>query len=85
MNYQGILEQIHQDLQPYLGTGRVADYIPELANVPANSFGMAIVRIFGPHTTNQFSATCHLIRSSLDGGSVCPASLATSFTRPIRQ
>ena len=43
MNYQGILEQIHHDLQPYLGTGRVADYIPELARVPANSFGMAIV------------------------------------------
>jgi glutaminase len=43
MNYQGILEQIHQDLQPYLGTGRVADYIPELAKIPADSFGMAIV------------------------------------------
>jgi glutaminase len=47
MNYQGILEQIHRDLQPYLGTGRVADYIPELAKVPANSFGMAIVTTAG--------------------------------------
>src|SRR5258708_16834197 len=43
MNYASILEQIHRDLQPYLGTGKVADYIPELAKVPANSFGMAIV------------------------------------------
>ncbi|MFM0080590.1 glutaminase [Paraburkholderia sediminicola] len=43
MNYASILEQIHHDLQPYLGTGKVADYIPELAKVPANSFGMAIV------------------------------------------
>ncbi|MDE1181619.1 glutaminase [Paraburkholderia sp.] len=43
MNYAQILDQIHRDLQPYLGTGRVADYIPELANVPADSFGMAIV------------------------------------------
>jgi glutaminase len=47
MNYQGILEQIHHDLQPYLGTGRVADYIPELAKVPADSFGMAIVTTTG--------------------------------------
>ena len=47
MNYHGILEEIRRDLQPYLGTGRVADYIPELANVPAHSFGMAVVRTTG--------------------------------------
>jgi glutaminase len=47
MNYQDILEQIHRDLQPWLGTGRVADYIPELAKVPASSFGMAIVTTRG--------------------------------------
>jgi glutaminase len=47
MDYQSILEQIHRDLQPYLGTGRVADYIPELAKIPADSFGMAVVTTAG--------------------------------------
>ena len=47
MNYPAILEQIHRDLQPYLGTGRVADYIPELAKVPADRFGMAVVTAAG--------------------------------------
>ena len=47
MDYFRILEQIHADLQPWLDKGRVADYIPELANVPANSFGMAVVTTSG--------------------------------------
>jgi glutaminase len=47
MDYSRILEQIHADLQPWLDKGRVADYIPELANVPANSFGMAVVTTSG--------------------------------------
>ena len=34
MNYASILEQIHGDPQPYLGAGKVADYIPELVRVP---------------------------------------------------
>src|SRR3569832_2711166 len=47
MNYASILEQIHRDLRPFLGTGKVADYIPQLATVPADSFGMAIVTTSG--------------------------------------
>jgi glutaminase len=47
MDYPGILEQLRDDLRPYLGTGRVADYIPELAKVPAGRFGMAIVTTRG--------------------------------------
>jgi glutaminase len=47
MNYAGILEQIHRDVRPWLGKGRVADYIPELAKVPADRFGMAIVTVAG--------------------------------------
>ncbi|WP_031365206.1 glutaminase, partial [Caballeronia sordidicola] len=41
-NYQAILERIHREIEPWRTAGRVADYIPELAKVPANSFGMAI-------------------------------------------
>src|ERR1700758_3535793 len=47
MNYSGILDQIHHDLKPWLGTGRVADYIPELAKISADWFGMAVVTIAG--------------------------------------
>lgn len=47
MNYTPILEQIRHDVQPYLGTGRVADYIPELARISGDRFGMAVVTIDG--------------------------------------
>jgi glutaminase len=47
MDYQRILEQIHRDIEPYRNAGRVADYIPELAKVPATSFGIAVVTLDG--------------------------------------
>lgn len=47
MNYTPILDAIRRDLQPHLGSGRVADYIPELAKVRADHFGMAIVTVDG--------------------------------------
>ncbi|MBN3818794.1 glutaminase [Paraburkholderia sp. Se-20369] len=47
MNYQPILERIHTELAPWIGQGRVADYIPELAKVPADKFGMAVVTLDG--------------------------------------
>ena len=46
-NYQAILEQIHRDIEPWRTAGRVADYIPELAKVPAERFGMAVVTLDG--------------------------------------
>lgn len=47
MDYSGFLEQIYSDIGPWLEKGRVADYIPELAKVPLNSFGMAVVTMAG--------------------------------------
>ncbi|WP_322012042.1 glutaminase [Paraburkholderia sp. J12] len=47
MDYTPILDAIAHDLKPYIGTGRVADYIPELAKVRADHFGMAIVTVDG--------------------------------------
>ncbi|SMG02809.1 Glutaminase [Burkholderia singularis] len=47
LNYQPILERIRAELTPWIGTGRVADYIPELAKVPAERFGMAVVTLAG--------------------------------------
>ena len=47
MNYQAILENIQEAMAPEFGKGRVADYIPALANVSPNKFGMAIQLIDG--------------------------------------
>jgi len=42
MDFSTILDKIHQQITPMLGQGKVADYIPALANVDPNQFGMAI-------------------------------------------
>jgi len=47
MDLQAILDGIHGDLAPRLGEGKVADYIPELAKVDPNQFGMAIATVDG--------------------------------------
>lgn len=41
-DYQGILESIYHELQPFRGRGQLASYIPELAKVPIDRFGMSI-------------------------------------------
>jgi glutaminase len=40
---QQIIEDIHAELRPQLGAGKVADYIPELAKVNPNKLGLAIM------------------------------------------
>ncbi|MEX3960105.1 glutaminase [Trinickia sp. EG282A] len=47
MNYQPILEQIYRDIEPWRNAGRVANYIPELAKIPGERFGMAVVTLDG--------------------------------------
>jgi glutaminase len=42
MNLSQVLEHIYQQVQPMLGQGNVADYIPALANIEPRQFGMAI-------------------------------------------
>ena len=42
MNYQKILEEIYQEIQPELSKGKVADYIPALAEVNGEQFAMTI-------------------------------------------
>ena len=46
-DYQAILEEITEEIKPEFGRGVVADYIPALADVPANKFGMAAVTVDG--------------------------------------
>ena len=42
IDYQSIIESIIQDIQPYAKIGKQADYIPALAEVNPDQFGMCI-------------------------------------------
>ncbi|GJM40501.1 MAG: glutaminase [Ardenticatenaceae bacterium] len=47
MNYPQILDDIFEHVQPLLGQGKVADYIPELAHISPYKFGMAVQMVDG--------------------------------------
>lgn len=47
MNIQKILEEIRDEVRPLLHKGRIASYIPELASVPPEQFGMAVHTVDG--------------------------------------
>lgn len=47
MNYQPVLDEIFEEVKPWLGKGRVADYIPRLASAPKRKFGMAVQTVDG--------------------------------------
>ena len=47
MNYQQILEKTFQEIIPYRKLGKQADYIPELAKVNPNQFGMCLRTLNG--------------------------------------
>lgn len=46
-DYPAILQTIWQEVQPMLGLGKVASYIPELAKVALGQFGMALYGLDG--------------------------------------
>lgn len=46
-DYQTILDEIRDEVRPLLAQGEVADYIPRLADVPREKFGMAVVTLDG--------------------------------------
>ena len=46
-DYQVILDEIRDEVRPLLLEGNVADYIPRLACVPREKFGMAVVTLDG--------------------------------------
>jgi glutaminase len=51
MDYQTVLDEIHEEIQPLLGEGRVADYIPPLARVSPVHFSMALRTVAGEEFT----------------------------------
>src|ERR1700754_4816337 len=46
-NLPEIVETVHRDMQAHLGGGKVADYIPALARIEPNHFGIAIAACDG--------------------------------------
>jgi glutaminase len=44
---QKLIDGVRDDLTPHLGQGRVADYIPELAKVDPDKFGIALATLDG--------------------------------------
>ena len=51
MDMGQLLHEVYDDVMPSLGTGKVADYIPALARVPPNQFGVAIACLDGQHAS----------------------------------
>ena len=47
MDFQQILSEILEEIQPYAGHGKVADYIPELGNVDPDKFGIHLTFLDG--------------------------------------
>ena len=49
MDYQKILKGIHQEIEPYATIGKQADYIPALAKINPDQFGMlSLIHISEP-------------------------------------
>ncbi|MEC4019517.1 glutaminase [Streptomyces sp. H27-D2] len=47
MDYQAVLEEVAAQVRPQIGCGQVAQYIPALASVAPEQFGMAVVDVEG--------------------------------------
>jgi len=63
MDYQSILNDISNEIKPFLDEGKVADYIPALANVDANQFGMSLTLFDGTQYSVGDSDTLFSIQS----------------------
>jgi glutaminase len=60
---QAIVDSIYDSMAPRLGEGKVADYIPELAKVDPNQFGIAITTVDGTTYTAGNALTPFSIQS----------------------
>jgi glutaminase len=47
VDYHQVLVEIREEIEPLLGRGRVADYIPPLARVPLDRFAMVVQTVDG--------------------------------------
>ncbi len=49
MDYQAVLNEIAEEIKPFVGQGKVADYIPALAEADPNRFAMSVTLFDGTH------------------------------------
>lgn len=63
MDYQKILRDIYEEIQPFAGEGAQADYIPALAKVDPDQFGIAMKTIEGESFLWQKAQTRFSIQS----------------------
>ena len=63
MNYQEILENIYQEILPFAMDGKQADYIPALAKVNPDQFGMCLNTVEGEVFSIKSSQTRFSIQS----------------------
>ncbi|MBQ8502563.1 MAG: glutaminase [Bacteroides sp.] len=63
MNYQTILEEIYTRIRPFAKEGKQADYIPALAKVNPDQFGICLTTIEGDSYTVQQADTRFSIQS----------------------
>ncbi len=63
MDYNAILQEIAEEVKPLMGQGKVADYIPALANVDADQFAMTITLFDGTQYSVGSADTLFSIQS----------------------
>ena len=63
MNYQEILEKIYNEILPYSQEGKQADYIPALAKVNPDQFGMCLCTVGGQEYAIKDAQTRFSIQS----------------------
>ncbi len=63
MHYQSILDSVAADVAPMVGGGKVADYIPALARVPIQQFGIAMCTVDGQQAAAGNARTPFSIQS----------------------
>ena len=63
MDYQRILEEIHREILPFAREGRAADYIPALAAVDPDQFGICMRTIDGRTYCHEQADTRFSIQS----------------------
>lgn len=63
MDYQKILEDIYKEIQPFAGKGEQASYIPALAKVDPNQFGIALTTTSGETYSHLEAQTRFSIQS----------------------
>ena len=63
MNYQHILDNIHQEILPFARYGKQADYIPALAKVDPDQYGIALKTVDGQAYSHMQADTRFSIQS----------------------